>query len=358
MDKKTSTAVEWYTEKRLIYEKFCDEITAILRELFDDKKITYIDITSRAKTVESFTEKCSKDKYTDPIMEIQDLSGIRITAYTNSEVDKITDILKTEFVIDEANSIDKKKVIEVDRFGYLSVHFVASLRNEYTKIHKYKKYDGLKFEIQVRTLLQHVWSEIEHDRNYKFKGALPKEIKRRFYMIAGVLEMVDKEFDLLTEDITHYANDVERRIENRDFNIELSDTSITTYFQFKYIDIDFKGSCDEKIIEELRNFGIKSILDIDELIERIDKDKMHSLLEFYSNDKSTIGFLRDIMIIDNPDKYFSLWKDNWILGPEDIKYFIDYEIDLESLILKYGIKCSFDISEYEEVGEEEYHDYV
>lgn len=72
MENKIDSAVDWYSEKRPLYEKYCSEIVAILEGIFEDNKITYIDITSRAKTIESFTEKCKKDKYIDPVNEIHD----------------------------------------------------------------------------------------------------------------------------------------------------------------------------------------------------------------------------------------------------------------------------------------------
>lgn len=39
------------------------------------------------------------------------------------------------------------------------------------------RYEGLYCEVQIRSLLQHAWAEIEHDRNYKFSGILPKELR-------------------------------------------------------------------------------------------------------------------------------------------------------------------------------------
>ncbi|VDN46192.1 protein of unknown function [Petrocella atlantisensis] len=50
----------------------------------------------------------------------------------------------------------------MDRFGYLSVHYIAELKDD-AIIPEHKKLKKLKFEIQVRTLLQHAWSEVEHD---------------------------------------------------------------------------------------------------------------------------------------------------------------------------------------------------
>ncbi len=48
-------------------------------------------------------------------------------------------------------------------------------------------------EIQVRTVLQHAWAEIEHDIQYKSASVIPAEIRRRFMSLAGMLEIADRE---------------------------------------------------------------------------------------------------------------------------------------------------------------------
>jgi putative GTP pyrophosphokinase len=52
-------------------------------------------------------------------------------------------------------------------------------------------------EIQVRTILQHAWAEIEHDIQYKSSTAIPEEIRRRFMALAGMLEIADREFQAI-----------------------------------------------------------------------------------------------------------------------------------------------------------------
>lgn len=76
------------------------------------------------------------------------------------------------FNIDEKNSLDKKILLASDQIGYRSVHFVCDLGAQRSGLPEFKDLGGLKFEIQVRTLLQHAWAELAHDRNYKFSGTL------------------------------------------------------------------------------------------------------------------------------------------------------------------------------------------
>jgi putative GTP pyrophosphokinase len=62
---------------------------------------------------------------------------------------------------------------------------------------EYERYRGAVAEIQVRTILQHAWAEIEHDIQYKSTTAIPEEIRRRFMALAGMLEVADREFQAI-----------------------------------------------------------------------------------------------------------------------------------------------------------------
>ncbi len=55
------------------------------------------------------------------------------------------------------------------------------------------------FEIQIRSILEHAWAEIEHQIVYKSGVAYPKAVLRRFAALAGSLELLDNEFLALRE---------------------------------------------------------------------------------------------------------------------------------------------------------------
>lgn len=55
------------------------------------------------------------------------------------------------------------------------------------------------FEIQVRSVLEHAWAEIEHEVVYK-SGTMPSpDFTRQFAALAGTLEMLDVQFESLRE---------------------------------------------------------------------------------------------------------------------------------------------------------------
>src|SRR6266571_8912376 len=92
----------------------------------------------------------------------------------------------------------------------------------------------MRFEIQVRTILQYAWAEFEHDRNYKFAGVPPREIKRRISILSGNLELIDREFDNIAHEIESYAATVEKRIESGDIVVPIDSTSLMIYLKRRF----------------------------------------------------------------------------------------------------------------------------
>ncbi len=202
--KKVNEAAAWYEKNRNKYFRLNAELEVILRESLNEKNIIFHSIESRVKTIDSFKEKASREKYIDPINEITDLTGIRIITLFEKEIHKISDIIKELFEIDYDKSEDKSDLLDADKMGYKSIHYIAELSEDKIINTELENFKELKFEIQIRSILQHAWAEIEHDRNYKFKGELPKHLQRRFYALAGMLEIADREFNTLSEEVEKF----------------------------------------------------------------------------------------------------------------------------------------------------------
>jgi hypothetical protein len=69
-------------------------------------------------------------------------------------------------------------------------------------------------EIQVRTILQHAWAEIEHDIQYKSASVIPTELRRRFMALAGMLEIADREFQSIQDADQRLTEEARSRVES------------------------------------------------------------------------------------------------------------------------------------------------
>ena len=158
----------------------------------------------RAKDANSLGRKAAipseidpnRPKYPDPLRQITDLAGVRIITQVLGTLDDVDKLLHSEFIILE-QSDKNKELIETEHFGYQSIHYLAIINADRVRLAEYERYQSAVVEIQVRTILQHAWAEIEHDIQYKSSTAIPEEIRRRFMALAGMLEIADREFQAI-----------------------------------------------------------------------------------------------------------------------------------------------------------------
>ncbi|MBR3063551.1 MAG: (p)ppGpp synthetase, partial [Exiguobacterium sp.] len=170
-----------YLNEKEDYEAFATKLKALLSELLTEAGIQFHSIVARAKEADSLYAKLSRKPYQyRSLRDVQDLAGIRIVTYFHDDVRAVAQILEDEFTIDREQSIDKSTLLDANEFGYLSVHYVVELSEKRLALGEYRRFAEKEAEIQVRSILQHAWAEIEHDLGYKNPNAVPPEIKRSF----------------------------------------------------------------------------------------------------------------------------------------------------------------------------------
>jgi GTP pyrophosphokinase len=204
---------KYVSEQRGTYKLLSEKTKEFLSSILNSKGIVPHSITNREKAPEELREKIAREgEVPDALFGITDLAGVRIIAYFPSDVDKIVSLIENEFNIDFGHSKDKRLCSDPAVFGYASVHFVVEFRPEMLKLPEYALFCKMKCEIQVRTILQHAWAEIEHDIVYKSPGEIPFRVRRRFACLAGLLEIADREFESLRRDEMAVRQAIQSRI--------------------------------------------------------------------------------------------------------------------------------------------------
>lgn len=218
-----------YQSEYARFEGFRIKMEVLVRELLVQNDINYHKIESRIKDVNRLDEKISRknEKY-KALGDITDLVGIRIITYFEDEVDKVASIIKAEFSLDKINTIDKRK-LETDRFGYKSLHYVVALSDKRKLLTEYKRFKEIKVEIQIRSVLQHAWAEIEHDIGYKGEQTVPDSVKRSFFRVAALLETADIEFVNLRQSLSKYEETVAEHIKKHPEEVEINGPSVLSF---------------------------------------------------------------------------------------------------------------------------------
>jgi len=223
-----NTILKDYDERKELLSDFTIKMEQLLSELLKNNGIQIHQVSSRMKERSSLEKKIirKEDKYKS-LNEITDIVGIRIISNLESDINIIADIINSEFIVDEDNSIDKRKKNN-DQFGYKSLHNIVNLNKSREKLVEYKRYKGLKFEIQIRSILQHAWAEIEHDLGYKGIVTIPDSAKRTFNRVSALLETADIEFDRLKKELDQYENTVDNLISSSSENVFIDQASLNS----------------------------------------------------------------------------------------------------------------------------------
>jgi len=207
-------------------------VKRLLKDLFIDGPVPIHSIRARVKPRDSLERKLLKDpaKYLQ-LADITDVCAARVITYFEDQVDAVAEVIEREFEIDRANSIDKRKATEPDRFGYTSLHYICGLSPARAALTENTRFAGRKFEIQVRSILQHAWAEIEHDLQYKSELSVPFEIRRRFARLAGLLELADSEFSHVRRSSDEYRKRVSADMKTAPSEAALDAISLRAFIQ-------------------------------------------------------------------------------------------------------------------------------
>lgn len=220
-----------YDEKYRTIESFTSDLEKLLSKLLNSANLRVHSVTSRVKTRDSLIAKCgriSEVKY-KRLNDITDISGIRIITFFPDEVDAVAELIQKEFKINYKLSDDKRAELDPDKFGYLSLHYIAKLSRGRLRLAEYRRYKDLQAEIQIRTILQHTWAEIEHDLGYKTKLSVPRDVRRRFSQLAGLLELADNTFAQIRDDLSRYEANIPNQIREVPELVQIDKASLLAF---------------------------------------------------------------------------------------------------------------------------------
>lgn len=266
-----------YRERLDELQHLSDQVSGILRDNLRNKGIELNAVESRVKTEQSLAGKLERkgDKY-HQLSDITDLVGVRVVTFYTDDVDKVAVIVQHLFDVDWSNSVDKRKVHQLNSFGYNSLHYICRLKE-----------GSLPFEIQMRTALQHVWSAIEHDIGYKGFVKLPPEYRRQFSRLAGMLELADNEFSRLRTTMSDYRRQLSSLVESG----HLDEVPLTVESFRSFLEVNPLDRLNQRIaavnqaelfpaplmpfLRVLETFGLETIGDVQQFIDENSEDAYH-----------------------------------------------------------------------------------
>lgn len=196
---------ERYEAEKPIYEAWGEyvkeRIVGQLSKIVDVELFIKIKPEPRVKDTKSIIAKAflRGKNYTDPYNNIEDKVGLRFVVLLVSDIKIISDIITD--CGDWTNSKDRDFQEEREKnptiFEYQSVHFVVKNKQEimYNKNEvSIKIPENTPCEIQIRTLLQHAYSELTHNTIYKPRIKATSDVYRKVARSMALIETTDTVF--------------------------------------------------------------------------------------------------------------------------------------------------------------------
>lgn len=266
----TQSLEKEYSQLKTLCDSFSIEVTRQIQKLLDDNEITLaVPIQFRTKSWSSICDKCEQGRFTikKTILELQDLIGIRLILLFKRDIAKVSELIEKHFaVIKKYNTEDR---LEENQFGYLSIHEIVQLPDEWLKIPTLAPFKNLKCEIQIRTLVQHAWSEASHIFQYKNEADIPKPLKRTIGRLSALLEIVDLEFERVLNERNEYKQEIttNTRKNEETLNVDLLYNILNNYFPNTNDDSkDLRGY--SNLMEDLNSLGYNTDNKLKSLIEK------------------------------------------------------------------------------------------
>ena len=199
LDAHCEAILQEYRDNRSLFQQTSAQITALLKDTLSEAGIVVAAVESRVKGEESLAGKLElKGAKYKSLKDITDIVGMRIITFYLDDVDKVASAVERLFEVDWDDSVDKRKLHEINSFGYMSLHYVCRVPQMPYRV-----------EIQMRTLLQHAWSTLNHDTGYKSGVEIPREYLRNINRLAGMLELADEQFSRIRTELTDYRRRVQ-----------------------------------------------------------------------------------------------------------------------------------------------------
>lgn len=161
---RTNKILSAYKIQRPLYESFASIMRKLIDELLTQGGYKY-QISVRVKNDYRLEEKIKRKyllgKSYKKLSDIEDLVGIRIIFYTESDKEDFIKDLKKEIT----GQLDLQEIKKES--GYAATHIITGLGPKRLRLVEYRPFGGLKCEIQITSALYHAWAELEHDIIYK-----------------------------------------------------------------------------------------------------------------------------------------------------------------------------------------------
>lgn len=159
---------------------------------------------ARLKEDVSIVEKAFYRKnYEDPYNQITDKVGVRFVVLLNSDLKLVEKVIEACDLWEASKDRDFESEQQLNpiQFDYAAVHYVVYCKGD-QNLSRTDVRDGTPCEVQVKTILQHAYSELTHDTIYKPRVDATPAMKRAAAKSMALIEATNDYFEDVTQQVS------------------------------------------------------------------------------------------------------------------------------------------------------------
>lgn len=176
-------------------------------------------------------------KYDNPLLEITDKVGTRIVVTTRKDVEIVSEIIKTNRTFWDIfeDKPSEEFILDPAKFGYQAYHFLLRPKKTVSFFDKIEEeeLDYYICEVQIKSLAQHAWAQINHDTTYKGPFESDSAVIRTMAKIMAISEMSDDYYDMILD---HMKDDDNIKKQYLNQLIKIAKVNLDIQFDKKSID--------------------------------------------------------------------------------------------------------------------------
>ena len=341
---KNKSGIPSKAEIRKLYESYAEYFAIVMENIIDilhaevklNAQPTY---KSRVQSFNSYYKKILRLKpeetkdCSDSLVLLTDMMGIRMICAFLEDMQLGLEQIKNIFEIKEIEVKGAEK--KFSEFGYESIHVLVKIPESCKP--KIELFDNLKplgdnlvCEIQIRTILQDAWAEVEHELIYKTEfNPLDTPLRRKLASLNAMLTLADITF----QEIRDYQSRIQKELELRRHSFyDMTDSLIDEKPKEVEKDINrfnpnINGTIDEMLINALHEHNAGNLEQAVVIYSKI--------LEALSpNDKTIIAVIRK----HRGMAYFSM--NNFDAALQDFDISLQYDPKAFRTYYYKGIVCA------------------
>ncbi|HLZ19220.1 MAG TPA: tetratricopeptide repeat protein [Smithellaceae bacterium] len=204
-----------YEELYPVYDEILNSVCREVRNILETHG-RFPTIKYRIKRFDAYFDKLLKMSRRDqvgPVAAITDILGLRIICPFLEDLEVIENLIKSHFHVVELDHKSSRHT--AGEFGYDSIHFLIRIDPVYRR--QELPYTSDVCEVQLRTILQDAWAEVEHELIYKTDITLPIEsVRRKLAALNATLTLSD----LIFQELRDYQKDIREQDRKRRQSLE------------------------------------------------------------------------------------------------------------------------------------------